>query len=101
LAFILLLKDNIILLKFRRRWHMKILIGVTREPEKIKEYLHQHHGQDETLTEVGPFASRLDALNWLVYLKSRIGNFQEIISASQDGENDLWFGFTFEQAGHH
>ena len=79
---------------------MKILIGVTKEPEQIKNYLYQHHGQDGTLTEIGPFISRLDALNWLVYLKSRIGDFQEIIPASQSGEDDLWFGFTFEQAGH-
>jgi hypothetical protein len=78
---------------------VKILIGITKEPEKIKNYLHQHHGQDGTLTEIGPFVSRLDALNWLTYLKSRIGNFQEIIPASQAGEDDLWFGFTFEQAG--
>ena len=75
---------------------MKILIGVTKEPEEIKAYLYQYHGQDGTLTEIGPFVSRLDALNWLVYLKSRIGNFQEIISASQVGEDELWFGFTFE-----
>jgi len=78
---------------------MKILIGVTKEPEEMKHYLYQHHGQDGTLTEVGPFVSRLDALNWLVYLKSRIGNFQEITPTAQTGENDLWFGFTFEQAG--
>ena len=85
---------------FAERWQVKILIGVTKEPEKIKDYLYQHHGQDGTLTEIGPFVSRLDALNWLVYLKSRIGNFQEIIPASQSGEENLWFGFTFEQAGH-
>lgn len=79
---------------------MKILIGVTKEPEKIQEYLSEHNGQDGTLTEIGPFLSRLDALNWLVYLKSRIGNFQEIIPASQSGKDDLWYGFTFEQPEH-
>lgn len=80
---------------------MKIIIGITKEPEKIKGYLGQHHGQDGTLTEIGPFVSRLDALNWLAYLKSRIGNFQEIIPAAQAGENDLWFGFTFERVEDH
>lgn len=76
---------------------MKILIGVTKRPEKIKKYLTQHHGQDGTLTEIGPFVSRTDALNWLAYLKSNIGNFQEIIPVSQSGEDDLWYGFTFEK----
>ena len=80
---------------------MKILIGVTKNPGKVKDYLKQHHGQDDTLTEVGPFASRMEALNWLVYLKSRIGHFQEIIPASQVGDDELWFGFTFEQDDHH
>jgi len=79
---------------------VKIIIGVTREPEKIKEYLSQHHGENGTLTEVGPFVSRMDALNWLVYLKSCIGNFEEIIPSLQSGKESLWYGFTFEQVKH-
>ena len=77
---------------------MKIIIGVTREPEKIKDYLSQHQGLDGTLTEIGPFVSRLDAFNWLVYLKSRISNFQEIYPESKSTEQSLWYGFTFEQS---
>jgi hypothetical protein len=80
---------------------VKIFIGVTKNPEKIKDYLYQHLGQDGTLTELGPFASRLDALNWLAYLKCRISNFQEITPTSQAGEEDLWFGFTFEKPNLH
>jgi len=77
---------------------MKILIGVTKEPREIKNYLSKYHGKKETLTEIGPFVARLDALNWLVFLKSRIGNFEEIIPELQSGEDDVWYGFTFEQA---
>lgn len=76
---------------------MKIIIGVTREPERLKEYLSKHHGQDGTLTEIGPFVSRIDALNWLVYLKSRMANFEEIIPDLQSHKKALWYGFTFEQ----
>ncbi len=86
---------------FAERWLVKIIIGITKEPKEIKGYLCQHHGQDGTLTEIGPFVSRLDALNWLTYLKCRIGNFQEIIPASQSGEDNLWFGFTFERVEDH
>jgi hypothetical protein len=83
---------------FANRWQVKIFIGVTKNPENIKNYLYEHLGQDGTLTEIGPFASRLDALNWLAYLKCRICNFQEITPRSQTGKaEDLWFGFTFEQ----
>jgi len=77
---------------------VKIIIGVTREPETIKKCFSQHNGQDKTLTQFGPFVSRLDALNWLVYLKSQIGNFEEIIPELQSGKHALWYGFTFEQA---
>lgn len=79
---------------------MKILIGVTREPKQIESYLSKYHGHKETLTEVGPFVARLDALNWLAFLKSRIGNFEEIIPDVQSGQDDLWYGFTFEQKTH-
>lgn len=80
-----------------KRWNVKIYMGVTREPEKINEYLTNHCGIKETLTEIGPFVSRLDALNWLVYIKSSISHFQEIIPSSQSGKNSPWYGFTFEQ----
>lgn len=81
---------------------MTIFIGVTKHPEKIKNYLYDHLGKDGNLTEFGPFESRLDALNWLTYLKCRISNFQEITPTSQTGKaEDLWFGFTFEQQKNH
>ncbi len=77
---------------------MEIIIGVTQEPEKIREYVSQHHGDNGTLTEVGPFLTTLDALNWLAYLKSMISDFQEIIPAPKRNQDSLWYGFTFEQA---
>lgn len=76
---------------------MKIIIGVTREPGEIGEYLSTHHGENETLTKVGPFLSTMDALNWLTYLKSMIGDVQEIMPTTQKGQDSLWYGFTFEQ----
>lgn len=76
---------------------MKIFIGITQEPKKIEELLSRHNGETRSLTEVGPFVSKLEALNWLVYLKSRIGNFEEIIPKLQSGQEAIWYGFTFEQ----
>jgi hypothetical protein len=77
---------------------MKIFIGITQEPKKIKELLPKYHGKTDSLTEIGPFVSRLEALNWLVYLKSRIGNIEEIIPKTQSNKEAIWYGFTFEQA---
>ncbi len=75
---------------------MKIIIGVTREPEKIRHYIDDHYGQKGTLTELGPFLSRLDALNWLTYLKSRIRHCEEIIPDLQSDTEAVWYGFTYE-----
>lgn len=75
---------------------MKILIGITQEPEHTKEFIWQHHGNTGSYTEVGPFLSKMDALNWLVYLKSVIGNFEEIIPRLQSGKDAVWYGFAYE-----
>jgi len=76
---------------------MKIIIGITQEPKKIKGLLSVYHGKTESLTEIGPFVSEVEALNWLVYLKSRIGEIEEIIPELQTSTDALWYGFTFEQ----
>ena len=75
---------------------MKILIGITQEPAQTREFIYQHHGETGSYTEVGPFLSRMDALNWLVYLKSVIGNFEEIIPQLQSGKEAIWYGFAYE-----
>lgn len=80
---------------------MKILIGITQEPAKSKEYINQHYGSAGTLTEVGPFLSMVDALNWLVYLKSVIGEFEEIIPQQQSGLDAVWYGFAYEDSAVH
>ena len=75
---------------------MKILIGITQETKDTKEFIYQHHGNTGTYTEVGPFLSKVDALNWLVYLKSVIRNFEEIIPHLQSGKDAVWYGFAYE-----
>jgi len=75
---------------------VKILIGITQEPEETKQYLSQRYGAAGCLTEFGPFGSMVDALNWLVYLKSIIGEFEEIIPSHQTGGDGIWYGFAYE-----
>lgn len=76
---------------------MQIIVGITREPTKFQNYIFQSYGETGSLTEIGPFLSKLEALNWLVYLKSMIGNIEEIIPELQSGEDANWYGFTFER----
>jgi len=75
-----------------------ILIGITQEPAKAKDYIEDQYGDIGALTEVGPFLSMVDALNWLVYLKSLIWDFEEVIPQQQSGKDKLWYGFTYENA---
>lgn len=77
---------------------MKIIIGITRNPESIGELVGQRRGSKSSLTEIGPFVSKREALNWLEYLKNRIGDFEEIVAAQEPGNEAVWYGFTFEQA---
>jgi hypothetical protein len=79
---------------------VKIIIGITDEPEEIHDFFTRYHGKAGTLTEFGPFISWLDASNWLVFLKSRIANVGEIIDGPHSNKQDIWYGFTFEQAKH-
>lgn len=81
-----------------KRLKVKIVIGITREPKNIKGLLSRYQGNPGTLTEIGPFVSKLEALNWVVYLKSIIGDIEEIVPELQSGKEAIWYGFTFEQS---
>ena len=76
---------------------MKIIIGITQDPAQIEDCISRYHGEKQSLTELGPFVSRVEALNWLVFLKSRIANFEEIYPGAAKGDEAVWYGFTFEQ----
>jgi hypothetical protein len=93
----MLMNLNYQYLYFLERLNVKIIIGITQEPEKFKEFVSMNFGDIGSLTEVGPFISKMDALNWLVYLKSLIGYFEEIIPDLQSGKDAIWYGFTYER----
>ena len=75
---------------------VKILIGITHEPETIRGLVERHNGMQDSLVRVGPFVSPMDAFNWLTYLKSRIGEFEEILPERTTDPDELWYCFTFE-----
>ncbi len=75
---------------------MKIIIGITQEPGKAKQLMSKYNGNARSLREIGPFVSQVEALNWLVYLKSRIGDIEEIYPEDDTATESIWYGFTFE-----
>jgi hypothetical protein len=76
---------------------MKIIIGITKEQKNIQKFVAKYHGRSGSLVEFGPFVSKNDALNWLTYLKSQIGDFEEIYPEFQSGKESVWYGYTFEK----
>lgn len=75
---------------------MKVFIGITQNQEEIQLLLAQQNGLLSSLTELGPFLSREDALRWLNYLKGNISNLEEMTSDTLS-PGGSWYGFTFEQ----
>jgi hypothetical protein len=50
-----------------------------------------------SLTEVGPFFSKNQALSWMKELHDQIEN-SEVAFITDNGDESLkWFGFTFEE----
>lgn len=50
-----------------------------------------------SLTEVGPFFSKNQALSWMNELHGKIEN-SEVALIPEGGDNTLqWYGFTFEE----
>jgi hypothetical protein len=76
---------------------VKIVIGITQDPEKIQVVFSEYKGKPGSLTEVGPFVSKEDVLKWLNCLKGKIGDIEEIKTEQELSIEAVWYGFTFEQ----
>lgn len=76
---------------------VKIIIGIFQKKEDVISF-HRHRMLDITsLTEVGPFFSKNQALSWMKELHGKIEN-SEIAHTPENGDDTLkWYGFTFEE----
>ncbi len=76
---------------------MKIIIGIFQNKEDVTR-LHRYRMLDiSSLTEVGPFFSKNQALSWMKELQSQIDN-SEVAPIPESNDNKLqWYGFTFEE----
>jgi hypothetical protein len=75
---------------------MNLFIGITQKPELVQEKMASNSGITETLMEVGPFLTQEDAQAWKSYLSTKIGVVNELFIETDNNENSLWYGFTFE-----
>ncbi len=76
---------------------MRIIIGIYQDKEDVAKFNKKRLLDISSLTEVGPFFSKHQALLWMNELRSRIDN-SEIAFIPETSSKELkWFGFTFEE----
>lgn len=76
---------------------MKIIIGIFQNKEDVSRFNKKRMLDITSLTEVGPFFSKNQALLWMNELHGRIDN-SEIAFIPEYSEKQLqWYGFTFEE----
>ena len=76
---------------------MRIIIGISQNKDDVAKLMKKRTLNAISLTEVGPFFSKNQALSWMNELHSRIDN-SEIAFVSDASCKELkWFGFTFEK----
>lgn len=76
---------------------MKIIIGIFQDKEDLTRFRKQRMLDFTSLTEVGPFFSKNQALIWMKELHSRIGNSEIAYIPENSASNLKWYGFTFEE----
>jgi len=76
---------------------MRIIIGIFQNKDDVAKFNKRRMLDMISLTEVGPFFSKNQAVLWMNELHSRIDN-SEIAFIPEISEKDLqWYGFTFEE----
>lgn len=76
---------------------MRIVIGIFQDKEDVTRFNRRRMLDYTSLTEVGPFFSKDQAMLWMKELNCRIDD-SEIAFIPDHFENNLkWYGFTFEE----
>jgi len=76
---------------------MKILIGLFQDKNDATEVYRKRLHDITSLTEVGPFFSKEQALAWMEELRSHIGNSEVVLLPTEHRSQLKWYGFTFEE----
>ncbi len=76
---------------------MKIVIGLFQDKKDATELYRKRLHDITTLTEVGPFFSRKQALAWMRELQNKIEDCEVAFLPEKQEANKQWYGFTFEE----
>jgi len=76
---------------------MTIMIGIHQKQDKIEKLYESMGLHAASLSAVGPFASKEEALAWQQDLTDRITDSKIIDPAGPENEQLPWYGFSFEK----
>lgn len=74
---------------------MKLLVGIYQKKEQVEQYIVATGSKDASVTEVGPFPSRLDGVRWMEYLGEKIKNYEIASFPLESTDKEPWYGFAF------
>ena len=76
---------------------MTIMIGIHQKQDKIEKLYESMGLHAASLSAVGPFASKEEALAWQQDLTDKITGSTIIAPAGPEDELLPWYGFSFEK----
>ena len=76
---------------------MKINIGIFQDKMDATRVYRQRLADIASLTEVGPFFSKNQAVAWMDELLAKITNSEIVFIPDVTVEHLQWYGFTFEE----
>ncbi len=76
---------------------MTIMIGIHQKQDKIEKLYESMGLHAASLSAVGPFASKEEALAWQQDLTEKIADSKIIDPAGPENDDLPWYGFSFEK----
>lgn len=76
---------------------MKINIGIFQDKMDATRVYRERMADITSLTEVGPFFSKNQAMAWMNELHSKIDKSEIVFVPEKTVEHLQWYGFTFEE----
>lgn len=76
---------------------MTVMIGIHQKQDKVDKLYESMGLHAASLTAVGPFSSKQEALAWQQDMLDKIADCQVIEPAGPDAKDLLWYGFSFEK----
>jgi len=73
---------------------MRSLVGIFQKKEQVDHCLDSLGVGHNDIVEVGPFASQLQAVEWMDFIGEKIKNYELALRPAAHRNKKPWYGFT-------